>query len=48
MSDKQFIYLIFGIVILHIVFGLGFLIYKILKAPKRYKNQDDKEETIPK
>lgn len=42
MSNPFFVYLIIGLVIAHFLFAVGFLIYKILKAPKSEDENTDK------
>ncbi len=42
MSDRSFVYFIIGLVVLHFIVALAYLIYKIMKAPKN--NQDKTEE----
>lgn len=41
MSDRDFVYFIIGLVLLHFVVAVSYLIYKITKAPK---NKQDKTE----
>jgi hypothetical protein len=44
MSDKTFIYIIVAIVVTHFLFAVGYLIYKIMKAPKRANDSNEQEE----
>lgn len=44
MGDKTFVYIIIAIVVFHFLFGVGYLIYKIMKAPKSSDDSTDKEE----
>ncbi len=39
MSDRNFVYLIIAIVVGHFIFGVAYLIWKVLTAPK---STDDK------
>lgn len=42
MSDKTFVFIIVAIVIAHFLFAVGYLIWKIARAPK---SQDSEEES---
>jgi len=42
MSDQTFVYIIIAIVVAHFLFAVGYLIWKIVNAPK----SSDSEEEI--
>lgn len=44
MSNNTFVYIIIAIVIAHFLFGLAYLIYKIMSAPKSSDNPNDQED----
>lgn len=44
MTDRIFIYFIIGLVILHFIAAVIFLIYKIIKAPKNTGNVQESPE----
>jgi Na+-transporting methylmalonyl-CoA/oxaloacetate decarboxylase gamma subunit len=44
MTDNTFVFIIIAIVVAHFLFGIGYLIYKIMKAPKSSDNTNEQEE----
>lgn len=44
MSDNTFVYIIIAIVIAHFLFGLAYLIYKIMSAPKSSDNPNEQKD----
>ncbi len=44
MSDNTFIYIIVAIVVAHFLFAVGYLLYKIIKAPKNSTESTEQEE----
>ena len=44
MTDNTFVYIIVAIVIAHFLFGVGYLIYKIVMAPKSSDNSSEQED----
>jgi hypothetical protein len=49
MSDNAIVYIIVAILIAHLLFAIGYLIYKILNAPKsspESKDQKAKDDIV--
>lgn len=44
MSDRTFVYIIVAIVVAHFLFAVGFLIWKIMKAPKSSDSEEESTE----
>jgi len=44
MQNNAFVYLVIAVVIAHFIFAVGYLIYKIMKAPKRSNESTEQEE----
>lgn len=43
MPSKTFVYIILAIVIAHFLLAVGYLIYKIMKAPKSTDEETEQE-----
>jgi len=44
MPNSNFVFIIIAIIIAHFVFGVGYLIYKIMTAPKNQEQKNEQEE----
>jgi ABC-type sulfate transport system permease component len=44
MDDRTFVYLIVAIIIAHFLFGVAYLIYKVMKAPKSSDEESEQKQ----